>query len=155
MSRSKILLIGTLMLTIASVILAASLIVIQNSENSQNNASIKIETMVPDSTIKDIVGASEDGYVGASEKADLVAYLASSEKGNYSVAMVDSLVSSAYQKGTTYINTLTEGQKSTDDIKQLDAYLWALSESSDTGEVAELIKGYVAQAKKVNMLGTE
>jgi len=144
------------MLTAASVILAASLIVIQNNNNADADENAKIETFVSDATIEDILAVSEDGYVGAAEKADLVSYLTEEEEdSSYSVAMVDHLVSSIYQKGTTYIEALPEEQQKAQDIEELEAYLWALSESHDTSDVADLIEDYVAQAKKVNMLGIE
>lgn len=150
-SKSKIFFVSTLLLTIASVILAASLITI-NKNNEDNNGSTRIETFVPDSTIEDILVSAEDNYVGASEKEQLENYLAEDSESSFSVKLVDSLVNSSYQKGTGFVSSLTAEEQDSEEIKEFNAYLWALSQPYSMNEVPDLLDNYVAHAKTVHMV---
>lgn len=140
------------MLTIASVILAASLIAIKNNDMGEYNEISKIETFVPDTMLEKILASAEDGYVGSSEKVQLETYLAEGNESSFSVKLVDNLVTSSHKKGSTFIESLTIEEQSSKDIKELNAHLWALSQPYSSDEVPALLESYIVQAKKVNMV---
>ena len=151
-SKSKVLFVSTLLLTIASVILAASLVAIKNNNIIEANQASKIETFVPAATIEKILIAAEDNYVGSSEKVQLEIYLTDSNESSFSVKLVDNLVTSSYKKGSSFVSTLTPEEQSSEEIKEFNAYLWALTQPYSSEEIPELLENYIIQAKKVNML---
>lgn len=151
-SKSKVLFVSTLLLTITSVILAASLVAIKNNNIIDANQVSKIETFIPDTTIEKILIVAEDNYVGSSEKVQLEIYLTDSNESSFSVKLVDNLVTSSYKKGSSFVSTLTPEEQSSEEIKEFNAYLWALTQPYSSEEIPELLENYIIQAKKVNML---
>jgi len=147
-SGKKILYIGTLLLVVASVILATMLIQYKPVERSDSVDTPVINT-VEDSTIQELLDVSEDGYVGNAEKIALQNYLEDDNNINDPVLLVDNLLYSAYLEGEAFKASKAAPEVSDEDLVEYDAYLQALTNVVDPEDAPEAISNYIAKAKEL------